>query len=194
MSIDALVGQLLGDVRGIARDVLQREGVRLRTATVTSASPLRIRYDGETDPSIVSPRSTVSAAVGDRVVVTKSRGQATIIGVLGSRVWVPIATGTTYTYPGHGYSLSLQRDGARRFLRGRIARTDGTNFPAGSLTLFTLGPGDRPTQATGGFVQLSGFATPGFGRFEVTGDGVMSVGLSKESTWIGFDSITWDVA
>lgn len=195
MSIDALVGQLLGDMRTVAEDVLRREGVRLRTATVTAVDPLAIRYDGETTASVVSPRSTVLAVTGDRVVVAKSRGQATVLGVLAQRSeWDPIALPAEYTGPGHGFPLSIQRDGSRRYLRGRIARVDGANIPAGSTTLLTLEPRDRPRQATGGFVQVSGFASPGFGRFEVTGDGVVSVGLSKITAWIGFDSITWDVA
>ncbi|WP_226850618.1 right-handed parallel beta-helix repeat-containing protein [Brachybacterium tyrofermentans] len=81
--MDALIGEVLQQVRGIARDVLQREGVRLRTATVTQTDPVRITYDGEDDASVVPPRRAAVVALGDRVVVAKSRGQATILGVLG---------------------------------------------------------------------------------------------------------------
>ena len=89
MSMDALITELLQQVRGIARDVLQREGVRLRTATVTATDPLRITYDGEDTPSVVPPRRAAVVALGDRVVVAKSRGQATILGVLGGGVAKP---------------------------------------------------------------------------------------------------------
>lgn len=97
MSIDALITEVLTQARGIAEDVQRRTGVRMRTATVTSASPLRIRYDGEDDASVVTPRTVVRPRVGDRVVVAKTRGQATILGVLGApvqpRVNVPTPSG-----------------------------------------------------------------------------------------------------
>lgn len=80
--MDGLIAELLEQARLIARDVLRREGVRMRTATVEEDSPVRIRYDGEEATSMVAPRRTVEVAVGDRVVVAKSRGQATILGVL----------------------------------------------------------------------------------------------------------------
>lgn len=110
--IDALVSELLLQARSIARDVLQREGVRLRTATVTSTSPLRIQYDGEDASSVVPPRRAAVVVLGDRVVVAKSRGQATVLGVLGAAggpSWntIPVPSGWTVdgnNYP--GYSIS----------------------------------------------------------------------------------------
>lgn len=83
--MDALIREVLGQARSIAEDVQRRVGVTLRTATVVTLDPLTIRYDGEDDPSVVSPRATVTPFVGDRVLVTKSRGQATVTGVLSPR-------------------------------------------------------------------------------------------------------------
>lgn len=90
--MDALISEVLRQARGIAEDVQRRIGVRMRTATVTSADPLRIRYDGEDDASVVTPRTVVQPRVGDRAVVAKTRGQATILGVLGGQVgpWHPV--------------------------------------------------------------------------------------------------------
>lgn len=105
MSMDALVQEVLGQVRGIARDVLRREGTTLRTATVESVSPLRIRYDGETEASIVPPRRVARVGVGDRVVVAKARGQATVLGALGGPItpWQSITPASPWTpYVGGG--------------------------------------------------------------------------------------------
>lgn len=194
--MDALIGQILGDVRGIAEDVLRREGVRVRTATVAGTDPTRIVYDGETDPSVVTPRRTVRVATGDRVVVAKSRGQATIIGVLTKDLlsWERVTLESGLTYPGHGYYLSVQRDGVRRWLRGRVGRTGGATMTAGGgITIGTLDARDRPTQAAGGIGQVSSFTAPGYARAEINPSGTLIVAPSKDTDWIGLDSITWDV-
>lgn len=199
--MDALIGEVLQQVRGIARDVLQREGVRLRTATVTGTDPLRIMYDGEDAASVVPPRRAAVVSLGDRVVVAKSRGQATIIGVLGVAPppspsgWerVPYVSGIDHA--GHGYYLSVQRDGDRRYLRGRVARVSGDAFTTGSsYVIGTLDEGDWPTQVAGGIGQISSFASPGLARVEFKSyDGSIHVGVSHDTSWIGLDSITWDV-
>lgn len=104
MSMDALVKEVLGQVRVIARDVLRREGTVLRTATVTAVSPLLIRYDGETEASVVSPRSVAPVGVGDRVVVAKAKGQATVLGSLAASAWQPLTLVNGWLpYTGGGY-------------------------------------------------------------------------------------------
>lgn len=46
----------------------------------------------------------------------------------------------------------------------------------------------------GGIGQISGFASPGLARVEIRADdGTVSVGVSHDTSWIGLDSITWDV-
>lgn len=80
--MDALIREVLTQARGIAEDVQRRLGVTLRAATVVSTGPLVIRYDGEDDPAVVTPRSVVTPNAGERVLVAKSRGQATVLGVL----------------------------------------------------------------------------------------------------------------
>lgn len=190
--IDALVSELLQQTRSIARDVLRREGVRLRTATVTSTDPLQIQYDGETTASVVPPRRAVVVSLGDRVVVAKSRGQATILGVLGEPKWVRVQLEPGLNYPGHGFYLSIKRDGARRYLRGRVGKTSG-NFEPGDTLVAKLEPQDLPTQATGGLGNVASFASPGYARLELQADGSLFAAPNKTTGWIGFDSITWDV-
>lgn len=195
MSVDVLVESVLGQVRTIAEDVVHRLAPRLRSATVTSTSPLRIRYDGETDASVVTPRTLVGVANSDRVVVAKSRGQATVLGVLGTPPlrWLAITYASGMDYAGHGYIPRVQQDGKRRYLRGRFKRLSG-NFTTGQAWLVgTLAPEDRPTQVTGGIAQVAGFASVGYGRVEITEDGRIQVAVSKSTAWVGVDSITWDI-
>lgn len=197
MSIDALITEVLGQARGIAQDVLRREGTRLRTATVEQREPLLIRYDGEDSVSVVPPRRAADVNLGDRVVVAKSRGQATIIGVLGGSQsgWERMTYAPGIDYAGHGYYPAIQRDGDRRYLRGRVKRVSGDAFTTGSsYVVGILGEGDWPTQVAGGIAQITGLATPGMARVEIKPyDGTIHVGVSHNTSWIGLDSITWDV-
>lgn len=81
MSLASFGRELLAEVRRIAEQIVRRDGTNLRWATVTDTDPLRIRYDGETNPSIVPPQNLAAGLnIGDRVRVAKQDGQATIIG------------------------------------------------------------------------------------------------------------------
>lgn len=71
-------------IKRISRETVQREGTRLRWATVTSLNPLRIRYDQEAESSPVSPVNLAKGlSVGERVRVAWFKGQATIVGPSG---------------------------------------------------------------------------------------------------------------
>lgn len=83
MSSNLFSSQLLQEAAAIARKIVAREGTRVRWATVTSTDPLLIRYDGETEPSIVSPQTIAAVAVGQRVAVAKYKGQALVLGTGG---------------------------------------------------------------------------------------------------------------
>lgn len=190
--MDALIAEVLGQSRAIARDVLRREGTRMRTATVASDTPLRIAYDGETEASVVAPRTVVQVATGDRVVVVKAHGQATIIGVLGRPGWERVQLEPGLNYPGHGFDLSIKRAGTRRYLRGRVGKTSGSFEPGDTVVAF-LEPQDLPTQVTGGFGNVSSFASPGYARLELQLDGSLRAAPNKTTGWIGFDNMTWDV-
>ena len=148
--MDSLISEVLGQVRGIAQDVLRREGVRLRTATVTSTSPLRIRYDGESDASVVPPRRAALVATGDRVVVAKTRGQATVLGVLGGGQWTPLEV-----LPGYEAQVSpeCRIENGRVHLRGGIA---GTGLATGKAYSCMRIPAEfRPTRWAYGNVAAS---------------------------------------
>jgi|SRR5690625_2712442 len=84
MSLGDFGRDMLAEAARIAQQTVVREGTHLRWATVTDTEPLRIRYDGEPNPSIVTPQNTVAGlAIGDRVAVGKQHGQALIVGRAG---------------------------------------------------------------------------------------------------------------
>lgn len=193
MSVDVLVESILGQVRTIAEDVVRRNAPRLRTATVTGASPLRIRYDGEDDASVVTPRTLARVAEDDRVVVVKAHGQATVLGVLtgAARSWDKFPLGSGLDAAGHGAPPGMLREGNRRELRGRISRI-GNNFQAGdSWIIATLAPDDRPRYTTRMLGQISGYANPGLAVVEVSSGGDITVSPSVETSWLGMDGIYW---
>lgn len=74
-------------------------GVTFRYATVTSVSPLRVQFDGESSPTAASPTTIAPVISGDRVLVAHhGRTQMTILGKVGSKVPEPVA--------GHRYAVS----------------------------------------------------------------------------------------
>lgn len=84
MSLAGFGRDMLAEMTRIARQIVGREGTHLRWATVTDIDPVRIRYDGEANPSIVPPDSVEAGLiVGDRVAVVKQHGQALIVGRAG---------------------------------------------------------------------------------------------------------------
>ena len=191
MSMDVLVESILGQVRTIAEDVVRRTGVRLRTATVTRTSPLRIRYDGEDDASVVTPRTLDPVGRGDRVVVAKSRGQATILGRLGVAEWdtAPLTSGIDAA--GHGGPPGIKREGTRRELQGRISRL-GNDFAQGEKWLIAeLAPDDRPVHTVRRLGTLTSWASPGFVAVEVSYGGGINIAPSRDTSWIGLDGIYW---
>lgn len=56
------------------------EGIVPRWATVTSVAPLRVRFDGETDPLNLRPVDLVGARLGDRVWTLRAAGQLFLVG------------------------------------------------------------------------------------------------------------------
>lgn len=55
-----------------------------RWATVTGANPLRIRFDGETDPLPITPDALVNPPVGARVFVLHWMRRVTVLGRAGA--------------------------------------------------------------------------------------------------------------
>lgn len=101
MSLGDFGRDMLAEAARIAQQTVAREGTHLRWATVTEVDPLRIRYDGEPNQSIVTPQTTAAGlVVGDRVQVAKQHGQAVIVGRAGGMRdtgWLSLSLAAGYT-------------------------------------------------------------------------------------------------
>lgn len=90
MSLGDFGRDMLAEAARIAEQTVARDGTHLRWATITDTDPLRIRYDGEPNASIVTPQNTVAGLrAGDRVAVGKQHGQALIVGRAGGGRFLP---------------------------------------------------------------------------------------------------------
>ena len=113
--------------------------------------------------------------------------------------WEPFTLFSQVKWAGHGQQPRILRDGKRRELRGRLARTSGGNFGAGSSAtgepyfLATIPAADRPSAGTvSGFGQVSGSNPPGFTRLELNAvTGALTSAASKETGWVGLDGFSW---
>lgn len=79
MSLEDFGALILSEAGRAASRNSARETVNLRWATVTSAAPFRVRYDGEDDPATIPPITAGSHSVGDRIVVAKQHEQGIVV-------------------------------------------------------------------------------------------------------------------
>ena len=97
---------------------------QFKMATVTSVSPLRVRYDNELSASPATPRNLVGTlAVGDRVRVTLHRRKIAIDGRVGGVQYNPVlipSGANLNTYITFGDFIQVANAGAAA----------GTNYPA----------------------------------------------------------------
>lgn len=114
-------------------------------------------------------------------------------------------------YPGHGAQLQIVREGKRRTLRGRVGRTAGDglfvplssgggNEDSNAYKMFTLPAIDVPSDTQSFVTGITGFSVVGFTRVEILsvsssawGQGDVIAAVSKATSWIGFDGLTWYV-
>lgn len=113
---------------------------------------------------------------------------------------IPLSSDRTWS--GHGYAPQLIREGKRRTLRGRVSPKPTTyNFEVGGpedggvYRLFKIPTADLPSLTVGGHGQVSGFAAPGYARVEIQNldhpTGVVIASVSRQTSWIGLDGISW---
>lgn len=114
--------------------------------------------------------------------------------------WSTFTLFSQVQWAGHGQQPRILRDGKRRELRGRLSRTSGLNFNAGSSAtgnpyfLATIPAADRPSSTVGGLGQVSGSNPPGFTRLELnSATGELTSAASKETVWVGLDGFSWYV-
>ena len=98
---------------------------QFKMATVTSVSPLRVRYDNELAPSHATPRNLVGTlAVGDRVRVTLHRRKIAIDGRIGGTVLPGVVA------LGSGANLDTLLDWKVYTQDTNSDAASGTNYPA----------------------------------------------------------------
>lgn len=118
----SMIGEILSSTYEIVRKEIARIVPTNRWATVTSVSPLRIKFDDQSQPLAATPGRLVSGLmVGDRVDVRhRNPGQPLITGVAGGgdTGWVdmPLAAGFTgsirYRRVGDHMLISVQATGS----------------------------------------------------------------------------------
>ena len=107
-----------------------------RWATVTGASPLRIRFDGDSSPTAATPTSIAGpVGVGDRVWVQHHARSIVIIGAAAQGTWLPASLRSGWTGGIH----------ARRVPGGIqiLGRVNAPSSGAWSDPIAVLPPGHR---------------------------------------------------
>ena len=112
---------------------------QFKMATVTSVSPLRVRYDNELSASPATPRNLVGTlAVGDRVRVTLHRRKIAIDGRIGGTVLPGVVA------LGSGANLDTLLDWKVYTQDTNSGAASGTNYPvplAGALEVLPVADG-----------------------------------------------------
>lgn len=167
---DPSLSALVRRVKGL-QDKL-RGKVELRTATVTgiSGDVMQVTIDGDSSPLAARPRTIIAAStlnVGDRVLVSWTRGTVTVLGKLGGEpivnndtAWAPLTLRSGFTV--HDDNAPRWRIYRDRFqMRGAVTTSGGfsgsysdvLNLPAAadpyidewdSARLFLSGAGQTP--------------------------------------------------
>lgn len=98
-----------------------------RWATVTGANPLRIRFDGETDPLPITPDALVNPPVGARVFVLHWMRRVTVLGRAGGipdTGWVPFDPSPACQVHAGQQPMYRVRDGVL-YMRGAVSLKSG---------------------------------------------------------------------
>ena len=126
---------------------------QFKMATVTSVSPLRVRYDNELSASPATPRNLVGTlAIGDRVRVTLHRRKIAIDGRIGGMPYDTLALSSLFVNGTPTQTPTAVRDGRWVQMEGAWQMDAGTSpvTPAvpynAATTLFTLPAGWRPAK------------------------------------------------
>lgn len=171
-------------------------GVTQRWATVVSASPPRIRLDGYTET--VTPTGVASPHFypGLRVLCLHQGTQLNVVanaGGAGNRERVDIsgAYGWWTWEPG----AYIERDGKKRWVTGRLIRTDrGTFHPTGTGHVFTgLRDEDRPAIRYSTVVAGGGALDPQFVKVYFEANNIVLYPY-KPTTFVDFQSVAWNTA
>ena len=188
-SLNPLAG-LVSDPARLGSEVTQRWG------TVKSVDPPAVVLDGYEEP--VTPTGVVSPQFwpGLRVLCLHQGTQLNVVANAGGasnreRVDISGSWGWWTWEPG----AYIERDGNKRYLTGRLIRTDrGTFHPTGTGYVYSgLKPEDTPAAKYGVVCPGGGGQEPAFVRVDMEG-GSLKLFPASKTTFVDFQSVSWDVA
>ena len=150
---------------------------------------------------------TSNYATQTAIVIASNRQwrRATTTGSTGWSSWAEILdtdmqTSVSYIslpsnrlWPGHGLQPHIVREGKRRTIFGRVGATGTSYFAAtnGEIAVCSIPSADAPKGTMGWVGTVSGFVSVGTARFEMSSGGNLSVAVSQDTNWVGFDGFTW---
>lgn len=188
-SLNPLAG-LVSDPARLGTAVTQRWG------TVKSVDPPAVVLDGYEEP--VTPTGVASPQFwpGLRVLCLHQGTQLNVVANAGGasnreRVDISGSWGWWTWEPG----AYIERDGNKRYLTGRLIRTDrGTFHPTGTGHVYRgLKPEDTPAAKYGVVCPGGGGQEPAFVRVDMEG-GSLKLFPASKTTFVDFQSVSWDVA
>ena len=116
---------------------------------------------------------------------------------IGFSGWSKVDYGSTYKYPGHGSSKAIARDGIRRYLRGRWAIANDSNFVAPSsqgYLLWTLDPEDWPPSEERRVVSGYNLAAPRWGVVNISSTtGEVRFHPAQNTSWVDIGELSYSV-
>lgn len=144
---------------------------------------------------------TIYFVHGDNDLVMSKNAENSSEGA--NRAWVSLLNpdwehvNGYYVDAGHGSPRGIQRIGKTRELRGRLARSNGSNFQAGNSVgyqMAQLEPGDVPQYTRSFITTVSGMTNVGYARIEVSaGLDEVRAWVGQDTSWISLDGVRWDV-
>lgn len=144
-----------------------QDTIKPRWATVTSASPLRIRFDGEDNPLNLTPVDLVGVSLNDRVWCQLYAGQVFIIGINGGKSVIIGISGGKSVIDDSGWLDLTSADGtasvfAYRRLNGVVYLKAVINhdWVHSTYAIATIPAGFRPSSDTA--VSISNTPNVGF--------------------------------
>lgn len=173
----SLLNTVLERANAFTRSFVRENGTLWRWATVTSVDPVKIRYDGASDPALITPVVLGGAvSVGDRVRTTTVRGQTCILPtartIQSDDIFDSLESGVSV----HGASIALV-EGRKALMTLSLI---GVTRPSGNqrTEIGVLREELWPVWATG----FDAYYSDGSAQFAVTGTGAVSIRWASSSS------------
>ncbi|HLS01715.1 MAG TPA: hypothetical protein VK054_07010 [Beutenbergiaceae bacterium] len=167
--------------------------------SITGIVPVANRTEADTIVAELQPTYAEPLYVNrqDTGALERNRGNGWELIFRQPTGWQPVSFLSVHGNADHGYSCAAMIDSSGwARLRGRSARVSGSTTdysPGTTYDVFELPVGMAPAATFSVTGTVSGFADVGVSRIEIKSSGVVSVGVSKNTGWVGYDSTSWYV-